>query len=260
MGFEFKGVCSQGSKSSACRNLSESKPCLGMTQREVQESRGIYFPIDRGERKDRGALKPSFQKHVCELVHNHNPAILVVMETRIVGERAKEITNRLPFDGVVHTETIGYAGGLWMLWNSKRVEVTPLSNTDPKTARRLILWNNLSKVSELHNMPWVLAGDFNEPLMGEDKFGGRAELLKDLDVVLNQEEEIWALKSRVNWMVQGDRNIAFYHVSTLVRRKRNRIMAIRNAVGEWIYEENAIKEFIRSGFNWVYTSSFSCVS
>lgn len=63
----------------------------------------------------RGTLKPSFQKHVRELVYNHNPTILVVMETRIGGESAKEITDRLPFDGVVHMETIGYAGGLWML-------------------------------------------------------------------------------------------------------------------------------------------------
>ena len=42
-------------------------------------------------------------------------------------------------------------------------------------------------------------------------------LLKDLDVVLGQEQELWALKSRINWMVQGDRNTAFFHVSTLVR-------------------------------------------
>ena len=27
------------------------------------------------------------------------------------------------------------------------------------------------------------------------------DLLRDLDLVLNQEEELWALKSRVNWMV-----------------------------------------------------------
>ena len=47
------------------------------------------------------------------------------------------------------------------------------------------------------------------------------ELLKELEVVLSQEEDIWALKSRVNWLVQGDRNTNFYHVSTLVRRKRN---------------------------------------
>ena len=42
------------------------------------------------------------------------------------------------------------------------------------------------------------------------------ELLKELDKVLSQEEELWALKSRVNWMIQGDRNTTFYHVFTLV--------------------------------------------
>ena len=30
------------------------------------------------------------------------------------------------------------------------------------------------------------------------------ELLKELDRVLNQEEELWAMKSRVNWMIQGN--------------------------------------------------------
>ena len=61
-------------------------------------------------------------------------------------------------------------------------------------------------------------------------------------------------------MVQGDRNTNFYHVSTLVRRKRNQILAIKDAVGEWFYEENAIKGIIRSGFIGVYTSSLSSVS
>ena len=48
-----------------------------------------------------------------------------------------------------------------------------------------MLWNNLSKVAELHNLPWVLAKDFNEPIVGEDKFGGkpisvsRSLMLKD---------------------------------------------------------------------------------
>ena len=87
-----------------------------------------------------------------------------------------------------------------------------------------------------------------------------SELLKELDNVLNQEEEICALKSRVNWMIQGDRNIAFYHVFTLVRRKMNQILVIKDSVGEWLYEEDAIKNFIRSGFNEVYSSSLSSAS
>ena len=82
------------------------------------------------------------------------------------------------------------------------------------------------------------------------------ELLKELDRVLNQEEKIWTLKSRVNWMIQGDRNTTFYHVSTLVWRKRNQILAIKDPLGEWIHEESAIKEVVRSGFNAIYTTSF----
>lgn len=44
----------------------------------------------------------------------------------------------------------------------------------PRIAERRILWNNLISISELNNMPWMLAGDFNEPLVYSDIYGGRA--------------------------------------------------------------------------------------
>ena len=34
----------------------------------------------------KGALKPTFQGHVRELIRIHNPAILVLMETKVGGE------------------------------------------------------------------------------------------------------------------------------------------------------------------------------
>ena len=71
----------------------------------------------------RGALKPNFQSHVRELVRCHNPDVLVVMETRIGGDRAKDISDRLPFDNAIHTETMGFAGGIWLMWNADKVEV-----------------------------------------------------------------------------------------------------------------------------------------
>ena len=60
----------------------------------------------------RGASKPSFQNHVRELVQNHDPAIMIIMETRIGGARARDISDKLPFDGAIHTDTLGFAGGL----------------------------------------------------------------------------------------------------------------------------------------------------
>lgn len=59
----------------------------------------------------------------------------------------------------------------------------------------------------------------------------------DLNEVLNQEQELWALKSRVNWMLLGDHNISSFLVLTLVRRRRNRITCMKNNVGNWIQEE-----------------------
>lgn len=56
------------------------------------------------------------------------------------------------------------------------------------------------------------------------------------------------MKSRINWLVQGDRNTTFYHISALVQRKRNRILAIQNNVGEWIIEERDVMNFIKRRF------------
>ena len=47
-----------------------------------------------------------------DLVWIHDPAIFVVTETRVGGNRVKEIMDRLPFDGIICSDTIGFAGGI----------------------------------------------------------------------------------------------------------------------------------------------------
>lgn len=42
----------------------------------------------------------------------HNPAIFTVTETKVGGDRAKEITNRLPFEGAIRSDTTGFTGGI----------------------------------------------------------------------------------------------------------------------------------------------------
>ena len=64
------------------------------------------------------------------------------------------------------------------------------------------------------------------------------ELIAEYNLILQQEKEYWALKSCINWAANGDRNTAFFHVSTLVRRHRNKIRSIKNSVGEWIMNED----------------------
>ena len=84
--------------------------------------------------------------------------------------------------------------GLWMIVTRRKagqrgpkngavMEVKVLSSklswiftpiyASPRSTERCVLWENLSKVVELHNKPWVIAWDFNEPLIEEDKLRGR---------------------------------------------------------------------------------------
>lgn len=58
-------------------------------------------------------------------------------------------------------------------------------------------------------------------------------LIKEYSLIMQQEEEYWALKSRLNWAAYGDANTSYFHVSTLVKRHRNKIRSLKNSVGEW---------------------------
>ena len=78
----------------------------------------------------RGAMKPLFRKTVMDLVEWHNPIIIVITETKLNGARANEIIETLPFDGAVVTDTIGFAGGIWLLWRSDLVHVEALATTE----------------------------------------------------------------------------------------------------------------------------------
>ena len=75
-------------------------------------------------------MNPRFHVTLKNLIDTHSPSIVIVMETLVGGERAKDITDRLPFDGALHADTIGYSGGIWVLWKSDDVEVTQLAKTE----------------------------------------------------------------------------------------------------------------------------------
>ena len=76
------------------------------------------------------ALNPNFRRSITDLINCHSHSLLIVTETRVGGARAKEITDSLPFDGAMHTDTIGYDGGIWLLWNSDVVDVSILAATE----------------------------------------------------------------------------------------------------------------------------------
>ena len=48
---------------------------------------------------------------------------------------------------------------------------------------------------------------------------------KELNEVLNQEQKLWAIKSRMNWMVFGDRNTFFFsHVHYCSKKEESNFL------------------------------------
>lgn len=80
------------------------------------------------------------------------------------------------------------------------------------------------------------------------------ELTQEFNQVLKQEEDFWKLKSRVNWLNEGDSNTRFFHTTTLNRRRRNQIIALENNNGTWVYDLPSLIELTFDFFN-----TMSCI-
>ncbi|GAA0187341.1 hypothetical protein LIER_34629 [Lithospermum erythrorhizon] len=51
-----------------------------------------------------------------------------------------------------------------------------------------------------------------------------------------REEEVhWQAKAKVQYLKVGDKNTRFFHASTLIQRRQNKLMGLENDVGQ--YEE-----------------------
>uniref|UniRef100_A0A2N9J135 Reverse transcriptase domain-containing protein n=1 Tax=Fagus sylvatica TaxID=28930 RepID=A0A2N9J135_FAGSY len=102
----------------------------------------------------KGALKLNFRRSFSKLVNCHFITLKIVTETRVGGDRAK-ITDSLPFDGAIHADTIGYAGGIWLLWNTDVVDVSVLVATEQEIHAVIkVCSSNLSCFSSAPRSVW----------------------------------------------------------------------------------------------------------
>lgn len=68
------------------------------------------------------------------------------------------------------------------------------------------------------------------------------------------EELLWRQKSRITWLRTPDLNTRFFHLLTIIRRRRNNIDAIIDADGTWLSNRHGIGCRINSYFQQLYTA------
>lgn len=62
--------------------------------------------------------------------------------------------------------------------------------------------------------------------------------------ILAQEELFWKQESRNLWLQEGDKNTKNFHLSTIVKIRRNKLEGLENEVGQWIDSKEDMKEIV----------------
>ncbi|CAL2279833.1 unnamed protein product [Prunus armeniaca] len=144
------------------------------------------------------ATSSKFKSNVLDLIRTHRLDMLFLCEPRISGAKATSVVKSLGFPCFEIVDVVGFSGGLWLLWDYSRVHVEVVGTSDqtisacvarngqdpwlftgvyasPNVVKRVKMWDYLSFVAASHNMPWLIAGDFNGLLTADEKFGGALE-------------------------------------------------------------------------------------
>ncbi|XP_072061976.1 uncharacterized protein [Arachis hypogaea] len=79
-------------------------------------------------------------------------------------------------------------------------------------------------------------------------------LHQELNDVLLQEELLWYQKSREQWVRCGDRNTKFFHLQTVIRRKRNKIHGLFLEDGSWATETTTLEMAANSFFQKLFST------
>ncbi|KAG5521761.1 hypothetical protein RHGRI_034099 [Rhododendron griersonianum] len=76
-----------------------------------------------------------------------------------------------------------------------------------------------------------------------------------MEVLLLREEMALHQRSRINWLLYGDKNSAFFHATINQRRQRNQVIKLKSSMGDWIEDDEGINELIKDFFSNLFTYS-----
>jgi hypothetical protein len=212
------------------------------------------------ERLDRGFaspdwinLFPSYSiRHLPSYSSDHNPIILDTATPSIFLPRPFRFeefwTNDPSCKDVISSAWFPFVEGSPAFSLSKKLKATKVA---------LKAWNK-SSFGHIQSKVALLSSQLDtvQQLPPSDQSRHLEFSLKfELNNLLHQESILWRNKSRETWLTCRDLNTRFFHISTLIRRRRNSIDFLKTSSGDWISDRNAIGGCFTSHFNSLFSSS-----
>ncbi|KAK3013488.1 hypothetical protein RJ639_010307 [Escallonia herrerae] len=150
------------------------------------------------------------------LCRQFSPDLLLLSETKIPSSSLSPILSALGYTNNQLIDPLRSAGGLCLAWKlGVDIEVEPTTD-------------NVSKVNNIQ---------------------------LELDEELKREESIWLDRSRLQRIFEGDINTKFFHLTIIVRRRRNAIEFFKTSDEVWVSSRKPIGDCFNDHFHNIFTST-----
>ncbi|KAK2641168.1 hypothetical protein Ddye_022931 [Dipteronia dyeriana] len=91
------------------------------------------------------------------------------------------------------------------------------------------------------------------------------KLYEEYNHIIELEEIFWLRKSRNTWLIEGDRNMKFFHMSMMVTRRRNMLEGLKGEDGVWRCDKESMRDVATSYFKNLFLGmpcaiNYDCIS
>lgn len=76
-------------------------------------------------------------------------------------------------------------------------------------------------------------------------------------LILRDERELCLLKSRTDWLLEGETNTKFFHVSTLINWHFNKISGFKDESGNWSFDSRSLSLMVQDYFQKLFYIIYS---
>ena len=85
--------------------------------------------------------------------------------------------------------------------------------------------------------------------------GRMKQLEAEINKLLDREAQMWAQRSKIQWLKDGDKNTRFFHSKATQRRRRNYVKGLFDADGQWTTHPGHVVDTIVGFYQNLFTSS-----
>lgn len=63
---------------------------------------------------------------------------------------------------------------------------------------------------------------------------------------------MWYQRSIAKWLMDGDRNTEYYHMKTIIQRRYNKIIMLKNEQSDYIDKEEELKKMVNDYYHHMF--------